>query len=156
MTTNEFKKTVDHIRTSNYPRRALFISTISPIDIRTLVSPLDVHETELCPAASSDLSMPEQLLQKRLAEICEDFESKKKEPAVLIITDAVLLARFSVSLTPIFRTAISPRSMVILCLPKPQQTILPPNLQNVIAQDFLLPIQRLAGQISESDCIIQE
>ena len=156
MKSDDFKRIVDHMRTSNYPRRTLFVTSVELNNVRKLVSSLDVHEAEIGLMIPTTDATPEKQLDKRLRDVCEEYRNKRKEPACLIVKDAVLLARFSISLTPLLRNAISPRSLVILCVPKAPEMISQPNLLNLIEQDFMQPIQRLARQISEPDCIIEE
>jgi hypothetical protein len=155
MKLEDFRRIVDHIRTANYPRRALYVAAMQAKTISSSLRDLDLHEAELIkdhPSAESN----ESFLERRLDEICNQYIKLRKEPSALLILDAVLLARYNVSLAPLLSKAISPRSMVILCVPKAPQVSSLMGLSDVVDHDFMQPLQRLARQIGEPDCTIED
>jgi len=155
MRLEDFRQVVEHVRTANYPKRALYVAAVQPRLITNSIHGLDVHQVELI-KNPSDQESPELYLERRLSEICKEFAETRKEPSALIILDAVLLARYSVSLAPLLSKAISPRSMAILCLPGAAQTSSLMGLSEVVDHDFSQPLQRLEKQIGGQDCTIEE
>jgi len=155
MKLQDFRHTVEHILTANYPKRALYVTSLYPRLVLDALQGLDVHQVELI-RESPVQDAPESYLERRLAEICKDFHNARKEPSALIINDAVLLARYSISLSPLLSKAISPRSIAILCVPSVSHASVSMSLPNVVDHDFNLPFALLAKQISGQDCTIEE
>jgi hypothetical protein len=156
MKIDDLKKIVDHILTSRLIRRTIFITTVDLKTIRSIIEPLDIHEVEIVVDNEYCETRPEKFIEKRLKDICEEYTNRRVEPSVLVITDAVLLARYSISLSVLFRKAITPRSIVLLCLPKAPEVSIQNNYLHGVEQDYNLPMNRLVMQISEPDCIIEE
>jgi len=156
MKLEDFHRIVEHVRMANYPKRAIYAAAIQPRLIAEAVSDLDVHSVELIDDPPIQES-PEDYLERRLGEICTQFSESKKEPSTLIIKDAVLLARYSISLAPLFSRVISPRSIAVLCLPTMSEAQALMSLSDLVDVNISEPLQRIEKQIGgQESAIIEE
>jgi len=155
MKLSEFSKLLAHIQHSSYPKRGVFVTSVSSKVLTGLMDGVDIHQYELA-SESMNSESPSHALEKRLNEICADFISCRKEPSVMLIIDASLLISYGLSLSMIYKDVVTPRSLVILCVPSALSDDRLVSLANSVDQDFTVPLKRFKAMLSEPDSIIEE
>jgi hypothetical protein len=86
----------------------------------------------------------------------KEYESSRNEPSVLVIENALLLARYSCDITAFFKFGISPRSAVILVFPEKSDRRLPIKAERWVKNEAASLLMRVAKQIGDAQSIIEE
>jgi hypothetical protein len=154
--TDEFQTLISQMKQGPVPRRLVFIWTGPTPSLTGLLQGIELHECDLICAHSnqSDLNA-KALLQAFLNTQLKVYGERRNEPSVLLIKEAILLARYGCDLSFLFRYAISPRSAVVLIFPSESDRPLPVRSENWVERNTRTILQRVSRQLGDANCIIK-
>jgi hypothetical protein len=140
------------------PRRLIFIWSGPASGLKENLHGIEIHRCDLVSARSEGSSSgepPKGLLEAFVNQECRRYFERRNEPSVLIIDDAILLARYGCDMSPFFRYGISPRSAVILVFPSESYSQLPAKTETWVERNTRAILQRVSKQLGEPKCIIE-
>ena len=158
MTIQDFITLVEQMKRSSVPRRLIFLWSGQTKELENILEGIETHRINVASVYAEGQPISEDnqhILETYLKEICKSYEDKRNEPSVLIVENAILLARYGCDMSPIFRYGISPRSAVILVFPKESYRQLPIRTEGWVKRDTHTIFLQMAKQLGEPKCIIE-
>jgi len=157
MTIEEFTKIADQMKSGTVSKRLIFICSNSISQLEKIITNIEILQHDLVNIKSTEISEiinPQHYLEANLKNACKEYEGKRNEPSVLIIKNAILLVRYGCDMSAIHRYGISPRSAVILMMPKDVHRYMPPKTDGWIKKNTKELIKLMAKQLGIPNCII--
>ena len=159
MKTAEFKDIIEQMKITAVPRRLIYLWQGKTRDLDDVLGHIDIHKIDLALIEKKD-NLGEKEASHQLVEflthISKKYESERKEPSALVISNAILLARYNCELTALLKYAISPRSMVVMVFPKGTSTTLPIKAERWIKNNTMSLLERIGLQLGDPNCIIDD
>jgi len=158
MNIQDFASLINQMKQGPVPRRLIFLWSGSEAGLEEILDGVEIHRCDLVsvrpsrPLPDEDLK---KLLEAFISQQCRNYEKQRNEPSVLIIADAILLARYGCNMSVLFRCGISPRSAVILLFPTDSNRHLPVKTEGWVKRDTRAIIERVSKQLGEPKCIIE-
>jgi hypothetical protein len=157
MTVQEFTEAIHQMKSGAVPKRLVFIWTDPIAKVKKVMTGIEIHLQNLVDATAQDesgMKDPQHFLETKLNDFCKKFEESRNEPAALVLQNAILLMRYGCDISAIHRYGISPRSAVILLMPKESHRHFPPQTDGWVKRNTKDLITRMAKQLGMPDCII--
>ena len=149
---------INQMKQGPVPHRLIFIWSGSTSELEETLDGIEIHRCDLVSVrseASSSDENPKSLLEAFIKQECERYLEQRNEPSVLIINDAILLARYGCGMSPFFRYGMSPRSAVILLFPSESYRQLPAKAETWVERNTRAIMHRISKQLGEPKCIIE-
>ena len=121
MTLEEFDVQLMAIKNGPTAKRPIFVWTGTKTELEELIKGLDIHYEDMVLSLSSknnSLSDHPKIIQSYLNKMCRTYQESRQEPSIMIIDNAILLARYACDLSVLFKFVVSPRSAVVLIFPQ--------------------------------------
>ena len=157
MTVQEFTEAIHQMKSGAVPKRMAFIWKDPVTQLEKVLTGIELHHQDLADAASageSGMNDPQYLLETKLKDICKKYEETRNEPSTLVLQNAVLLVRYGCDVSAVLRYGISPRSAVILLMPKETHRHFPPQTDGWVKRNTKELILKMAKQLGTPNCII--
>ena len=159
MKTSEFKDIIEQIKSTSVPRRMVYIWQGRLCDLDGFFKNLEVHRIDIALLESKDSLTEEETtrrIERYLVNMIRRYESKRNEPSIMVIANAILLARYNCELTALLKYGISPRSLVVLVFPKATSASIPNRAERWIKNDTVALVEKIGRQLGDSHCIIDD
>ncbi len=157
MKAEEFVSRLTQMKVGPVPQRPVFIWTGMKYKLEGLTEGLEAHYEDMAQTMlpkNDALADHRTFIQNHLNETCRDYQKNRQEPSVLIIENAILLARYSCDLSILFKLAVSPRSAAVLMFPRESGRDLPPRTETWVKRNTTSIMKQFARQLGDTDCIV--
>jgi len=159
MKMSEFKNIINQMKITSVPRRLICLWQGKAMDLDNILREIEIHKIDLALIEKKgDLNEKNtaQQIERYMTYMLKKYESERTEPSALVISNAVLLSRYSCEMTALLKYGISPRSMVILVFPKAASKMLPIKAERWIKNNTESLIERIGLQLGSPNCVIDD
>ena len=157
MKTSEFKDIIEQMKLTSVPRRMVYIWQGRSRDLDGFLKDLEAHRIDVAMIEKREILTEEETtrrIERYFIDIIKKYEKERNEPSIMVIENAILLARYHCELTAIMKYGISPRSMVVLIFPKAALASIPSRAERWIKNDTATLVDKVGRQLGDSYCII--
>ncbi len=158
MNIGDFVTLVNQMKQGPVPLRLVFVWSGPAGGLEEILDGVEIHRCDLVSVRSDGSSSdenPKKSLEAYINQQCKTYDERRNEPSVLIIEDAILLARYGCDMSTFFRYGISPRSAVILLFPCESYRQFPIKTEGWVERNTRVIIQRVSKQLGEPKCVIE-